>query len=357
MGLGPLCGIGSAFVMGYISDRVGRKTILQVSLLLWSLAFFGYIWADRLWMVAALHMLYGACRASFEAVATALLTDITPEHLRKKVFHLRYYAINIGACIGPPIGSWLLLQNGTQGFWFTAVIYFLYFLLFQYFVRLENPQVLGTKAIAEKLNLSFVVRTLQKDRSMFLFLLASMLMMLGFAQLETTLPQYLQMTHGNLGIKLLVYINLTNALTIVFFQFPLTAWTKSISLLSSIKMGFFTFAAGFMSFAFFADQPLGMMFSMFILTFGEMMVFSNMYVWMDHISPKNLKGSYFGILELTTLGFVIGPFIGGWILEKAGVHAMFITLGVLSFISIFLIHWSNYFYQKHNSSKTKTVEN
>lgn len=341
MGLGPLCGIICAFLMGYISDQFGRKTILQVSLFFWAIAFLGYSWANQLWMIAVLHMIYGASRASFEAVATALLTDVTVHELRKKVFHLRYYAINIGACIGPPIGSWLILQKGAQGFWITSSVYFLYFFAFQFFIRTFRKQLGKSETGASKIKFSEVMKILAKDNAVFLFILANILMIVGFAQFETTLPQFLKNVHGTYGIKCFAAISFTNAITIVLFQFPLANFMKNISVVRQIIIGYILFSIGCMSMALFTAVPIWMTLSMFVFTFGEMLTFSNSYVWIDRISPANMKGTYFGLTELNTLGFVVGPFLGGWIMEHYNASWMFVILGSLAWISIFLFNIGN----------------
>ncbi|MEZ4846637.1 MAG: MFS transporter [Bdellovibrionota bacterium] len=42
VGAGPLCGIISAFLMGYVSDKFGRRKIMEVALIIWSFAFIGF---------------------------------------------------------------------------------------------------------------------------------------------------------------------------------------------------------------------------------------------------------------------------------------------------------------------------
>lgn len=106
VGLGPLCGIINAFLMGFISDKIGRRKILEYSLLVWSLAFLGFAFSTSLWQFAVFNMLYGASRSSFESVATAFIADITDETNRKRVFHLRYFFINLAASFAPLIGVW-----------------------------------------------------------------------------------------------------------------------------------------------------------------------------------------------------------------------------------------------------------
>jgi MFS family permease len=38
----------------------------------------------------------------------------------------------------------------------------------------------------------------------------------------------------------------------------------------------------------------------------------------ERLAPSHLRGSYFGALSLSGLGFAVGPFAGGALLELAG---------------------------------------
>jgi MFS family permease len=332
VGLGPLCGIINAFLMGYVSDKIGRRKIMEFSLITWSLAFLGFAFSNSLWQIAICNMLYGASRSSFESVATALLSDVTDETNRKKVFHYRYFFINLAASIAPLIGLWLLLKNPTLGFSITGSVYFLYFIALRYCMNRWHVQIAPDKK--NTITLTEVAKVLSKDHPLLLFLLGNIFMLLGFAQLETNVPQYLNQMYGEQGIKLFSYIMMVNGITIVCFQFLLNRLTKHMKLVTVTNIGFLIYGIGMGSMFFFESLPNWFMFSMFFISIGEILVFSNSYLLIDKLGPAHLKGSYFGIVEICHLGFVFGPLIGGLIMEKVGGPSMFMIMGLLSMICI-----------------------
>lgn len=331
VGLGPLCGIINAFLMGFISDKIGRRKILEYSLLVWSLAFLGFAFSTSLWHFAIFNMLYGASRSSFESVATAFIADITDETNRKRVFHLRYFFINLAASFAPLIGVWILLKHPALGFSITAGVYFLYFIaLYLCMQKWHVPVKRDTKAIT----LKSVLNVMSTDRPLLLFMFGNFLMLLGFSQLETNLPQHLNHLFGNDGIKLYSYTMMTNGLTIVFFQFLVNRLTKNFDLALISMVGFFIFSIGLAGFGIFENVAPMFIVSMFVVSIGEILVFSNAYLLIDKLGPQHLKGSYFGITELCNLGFVLGPSLGGFILQQSSGQIMFPILASLSIVSI-----------------------
>lgn len=99
-------------------------------------------------------------------------------------------------------------------------------------------------------------------------------------------------------------------------------------------VGFFIFSIGLAGFGIFENVAPMFIVSMFVVSIGEILVFSNSYLLIDKIGPQHLKGSYFGITELCNLGFVLGPSLGGIILQQSSGQIMFPILASLSIVSI-----------------------
>ena len=78
-----------------------------------------------------------------------------------------------------------------------------------------------------------------------------------------------------------------------------------------------------------ADTPLQFLGSMFIFTLGEIVVFANGYLIIESLAPKKMKGAYLGATNVSQMGVVFGPMIGGFILESMGGQALFWSMGIL----------------------------
>lgn len=72
----------SSVPVGMLSDRVGRKSVIAASFVLYGLICVGFIFAGSLWQVAALFAVYGLFVATDESVNKAYISDITQEKAR-----------------------------------------------------------------------------------------------------------------------------------------------------------------------------------------------------------------------------------------------------------------------------------
>ncbi|MEI3855466.1 MULTISPECIES: TCR/Tet family MFS transporter [Ensifer] len=91
-------------VLGALSDRLGRRPVLLISLAGAAVNYLFLAFAPNLWMLFAGRAIAGLTSANM-SVATAYLTDITPEDKRAKRFGLFNAMFGIGFIIGPVLGG------------------------------------------------------------------------------------------------------------------------------------------------------------------------------------------------------------------------------------------------------------
>ena len=91
-------------VLGWFSDRYGRKPVLLCSLLGTAVGYFVMARADSLAMLFAARILAGITGASV-GTASAYIADITPPELRSKRLGLIGAAFGVGFVLGPAIGG------------------------------------------------------------------------------------------------------------------------------------------------------------------------------------------------------------------------------------------------------------
>ena len=90
---------------------------------------------------------------------------------------------------------------------------------------------------------------------------------------------------------------------------------------------------------------------MVILSLGEVLVFSNGYILIDNLAPKNLKATYHSVSNLFALGFSAGPVLGTWYMEKFGQFNLFLVAGTLLFICSWLYVVGNKYATQGSSSE------
>lgn len=92
--------------LGVLSDRFGRRPVLLISLAGAAIDYIIMAVAPELWMLVVGRAIAGITSANM-AVATAYLTDITPEEQRAQRFGYFHAMFGIGFIIGPLLGGWL----------------------------------------------------------------------------------------------------------------------------------------------------------------------------------------------------------------------------------------------------------
>jgi DHA1 family tetracycline resistance protein-like MFS transporter len=110
-------------VLGYISDRIGRKPVLLVSLVGSAIGYAVMASAQSLTMLFIARIIAGICGASV-GTAAAYIADITPPENRSRRMGLIGAAFGVGFVLGPAIGG-ILSHFWTVGpFWFGAGLAF-----------------------------------------------------------------------------------------------------------------------------------------------------------------------------------------------------------------------------------------
>ena len=105
---------------------------------------------------------------------------------------------------------------------------------------------------------------------------------------------------------------LENGLTIIVFQFPLLKLLRHYDLTVRTQAGVALFVVGFLAFSMLpVGSYAGWIAATFVLSMGEALLFPTLNLQADRMAPDHLKGSYFGAIALSNLGFAAGPLLGG----------------------------------------------
>ena len=109
-----LIGIIFGFYVGYLSDRIGRRKIIVFGVALTVVAMIMLGVADNLYLLFAGTLMQSLARPMVENPGRALMTDTVDDRAVKDMaLHMRYFALNVGAALGPLLGAAAGL-NGAQ---------------------------------------------------------------------------------------------------------------------------------------------------------------------------------------------------------------------------------------------------
>jgi MFS family permease len=330
LGLSALVSSTSAFYLGNLSDRFGRRDVIVGGCVVNVVACAIFATADRVVLYALGAVLVGFARAAVEAPSNGLIAESIPEaRTRELAFHGRYFLANVGASVGPLLGFTLGLATQQSTFLITACAYAIYAAVILRGFR----NVPHTHAFHDGSDSRFAaaVRTLKSDRRFLLVIVSTFFAYAAYAQVESTLVQYLSLAGRMSGVGIATSIIATNGITIILFQFPLLRLLRRYGLHFRIQIGLLLFVAGFLVYSVLPPAGCaGWITATLVLSLGEAILFPTLNLQADLLAPSHLRGSYFGALSLAGLGFAAGPFVGGVVLQYLGGPWTFLTTAVVT---------------------------
>ncbi|HBU81966.1 MAG TPA: MFS transporter [Paenibacillus sp.] len=312
-----LAGVMVSFYGGYISDRIGRKKVMMVSVFGWACVFFIFSAAEHLWVFFVANTLNGLCRAVFEPTSRALLSDITPPQNKLLVFNLRYAAINLGVVFGPIIGLQLGSAQSTFPFMISGMVYIVYGLVLLLQFQLQRATLPEHVQVTAP-RLRDALATTGRDRVFLPVLIGTTFCVLGYGHFSSTLAQYVAQNplfeHGS---QVFSYMLSLNALTVLAVQFPIVRVASKFPPVVPLILGNLLVATSLFLFGI-ATSVAVLMISVILFTVGEVLMFTMMDVLIDRIAKPEWKGTYFGTIGFNNLGSVMAPILGGLLLTQFG---------------------------------------
>jgi MFS family permease len=300
------------FVGGEMCDRLGRRVtfILGLSILIISFLLLG--WAVSVKAPYELYLLIlsltRVATGLFRPIPNIIATDLVPPGRRLEAFSLLRVGQNAGFALGPIVGGFMALWSYSSMFFFTAATSTAYLLLVIFFIG-------DTRTCIPTARFSLGdLRKITYDRPFMVFSILVFLVTVVYSQMYSPLSVYAK---GFVGISepeigMLFAINGT---LVVVAQYLVTRLTDRFRLTMSMGIGVMLYALGFglvgVSHSF---LMLGL--CVFIITLGELTYMPPQTTLTANLSSGENRGRYQGFTGLTsTLGFAVGPLLGGILLD------------------------------------------
>lgn len=249
----------------------------------------------------------------------------------RSAFNAIYVSQNLGVAIGAALGGlvasysfqWIFVANTLMYIIFLGIAVFGY----------RGIQSNGGKQ-TNILEQSSPVKNQTKMYALFLLCIGYLLCWVGYVQWQSTIASHTQ----ELGISLKQYSLLwaINGALIVVAQPIINKLLKPFAyqIKGQIITGIFIFIVSF-GVASIASEFSGFLTAMLILTIGEMLVWPAVPTIADQLAPKGREGFYQGMVNSTaTGGRMIGPLLGGMLVDLYGHQMMLLILILLFIISI-----------------------
>jgi len=336
--------------VGNLSDRKGRKPFMLAATVIGVIAFAMLAFADSLLMFIGAVFLATLPRGLWTSPSKALIGDLLSDPKdRELALQSLYFMINAGAVVGPALGVWMGLTGEQFSFLYTSVTYLGLCLA----ILLVFTKASGIGASQQKNPTDFrqTLKLLSTDHVFLLVILANILIMFVYAHINTSLFQYLARSDIQDLVTLISTIVIINSSIIVCFQFILLKLMENMAIQIRINLGVLLMAAAQLIYAFNPiDFYAGWIIATVVLSFAEVILFSNMSVHIDRLAPAHMRGSYFGAANLYSLGFASAPILGGLMLDHWGGTALYMVCFVLALL-VLLLYYLTKFLKRPNFSE------
>jgi predicted MFS family arabinose efflux permease len=315
---------------GRLGDRIGALPVMRVSLIASGLVLLLFPLAKSFASVAAMTVLWAGCSEMFRPSSLAAITHVAAPDQRRQAFALNRLAINLGMSIGPALGGFLATVSFHAMFAVDAVTT----LLAGTLLALTPWRAFSgvNSEAASRRGPRIGPATILHDARFLVFLAGVVSVGVVFFQHESALPlylvQYLHLSPAFYGMLFTI-----NTLLIVGLEVPIITATSHWPNRRSLTIGCMLFAIGFGALGVIAS-PAGVIATVVVWTFGEMLLFPAMSAHLAEIAPENRRGAYMGAYSMSlSISLTVGPWMGTQLLSLLGpvqVWAVMFALGALA---------------------------
>lgn len=325
--------VGSMFG-GALSDRVGRKTIMVLGLILSaaSSVVMGFIGSYAVFFVVAIFV--GLVSFIGDPAHQAMVADLVPEEKREEAFGILRVAVNLSWIIGPTIGGLIAARSYLYVFFADAIGSTITAALVLAMIPETMPERAEGEGEGESLLQTLAdYRIVGRDKVYVAFLVVSMLMILVYNQLYNTLSVYLRDVHG-LAERSYGFLMSMNASVVVLLQFWVAARVRKRPPLLMMAFGAGLYVIGFTLYGFVGTFALFAM-AMLIITFGEMVVMPVGQALVARLAPVHMRGRYMAVYGLSwTIPASLAPGLAGLILDNANPDWVWYASGIVGSVSV-----------------------
>ena len=323
--------VGST-IGGALADKFGRKFILIFGLLFsaGSALFMGFVNDFRVFYLVAIFA--GVFSDIGHPAQQAMVADLLKGDQRAEGFSLLRVVANLAVTIGPAIGGLL-----------AGVSYLLLFILDAFASTITAVIVL--KAIPEtkpersvEIPAESFLTTLAgyskviKDRFFVAFIFVSIIMIIVYAQMYSTLSVFLFKVH-DISAKGFGFIMSMNAAMVVVFQFWITRKIKKYQPMLLMITATILYGIGFSMYGFVGTFGLFMI-AMAIITIGEMIHIPTSQALVSYFAPEDMRARYMAAFGFSwAIPNAVAPTLAGLIMDNYDPRLVWYLAGLLSLVA------------------------
>ncbi len=317
--------IVSILTGGYLSDRLGRRRTLLISLCGSGILAVAMGFAPSLGVFSVLLLLFGFVADLYRPASSAIVGDLLPSARRPVGFAALRVAINLGFAGGMALGGFLADANWRILFWADGATTLAFGAVVFLTIPDTRPAVTLENAARGALGAGP-----WRDRVFHLALVSSFVFAIGMFADLTILPLTLSQSAGYPSY---VYGSLLamNGLVVGLLEIPAAAWLRRYRRLRVAALGMACGGLGIgMTGLDFHWAWLAL--SILVWTVGEVLTMPQHMAFVADWSPPAARGRYLGLYSATwSLGLALNPIVFLPLHSRLSEGAFWLVMGVVAF--------------------------
>jgi MFS family permease len=323
IGSGSLAGIVGHFWGGYLADsHYGRKKTLLVSAILSIFAALVLVLTHNLALLIIANLIMGLSAGCYWTAADAAVIDVTTSEQRHHAFAILVLADSIGNGLGVFVGGLLLalVHQITALFVFSGIVFIVFLVLVQ-------VAIVETRQDTNETNTLQGFAIALKDQALRLFIVVNVLFTTYVALVSSTLPLYFISLPQNTAQNTATLTSVSNLFTWCYvglgavLQLPLVQILGSLMKIKVLMISMLLWGVGF--FLVWATAiHSSIQFTLMAAAFSVLSVAAIIYkpfapAIVAELAPPSLRGVYLAIsYQCWSIGYFIGPILGGWAMDQ-----------------------------------------
>jgi predicted MFS family arabinose efflux permease len=311
---------------GALSDRVGRKLPIVAGLAGQALVYLALVPVHDFWLGMGLAILAGIIAAPINPAGDALVADVVAEDAREEAYAGVRVAGNLGAVLGPPIGSLLLVLGswpalvggaGCLGLTAAAVAWRV----------LPNAR---PRAAEQPMRHAWTA--LRRDGIFAILVVSTLLAYLVYIGYETALP-IVAVTSFGLSPALWGLLLVINPAIVTLFQLRLTRAASSVGAPLRLLVALLLMGVPFLILIAAHGVP-AIVVVLLLFVVGEMLWVPTSQAIAVRLAPEALRGAYMGAYSTSaSVAWMLGPLSALALRRAYGNDAVWIFFAVVSVVA------------------------
>ncbi len=304
-------GLIASFAAGSLTDRVGRRIVMIVGMILHGITFTGFIFADSLASFIVLMAVSGFVSPIYRVGVDAMVADLIPNEKRVDAYSLLRMGNNVGVALGPTIGGFLATISYSIIYGCASAGLIFYGILTLLFSKETLPARVEQTGPSQTAGYGKVLR----DRLFVFFTSALTLTTIGSSMVFVLLSVYAKEQFG-IPESQYGFLMAANAGLVVLFQVWVTGIAKRFSIYRVLTLGALLYALG-VGINAFGSNFWGFFIAIVVMTCGEMLLIPTATTLVANLAPADMRGRYMSVYNLTWgIATGIGPLIGGFLNDQ-----------------------------------------